>query len=74
VLTLLAVVCPPLAVLLAGRSPQAAANLGLTLLVFLPGVRHALAVVDEYETDRRNAALLRAVARSASARPTPGLA
>jgi uncharacterized membrane protein YqaE (UPF0057 family) len=63
VLTLLAVACPPLAVLLAGRPSQAAANVGLTALLYIPGLRHALAVVEKHETDRRNAALLRVIAR-----------
>jgi uncharacterized membrane protein YqaE (UPF0057 family) len=62
-LTLLAILCPPLAVLLVGRPSQAAANVGLTLLLFVPGARHALAVVDQYETARRNATLLRLIVR-----------
>jgi uncharacterized membrane protein YqaE (UPF0057 family) len=62
-LSLLALACPPLAVLLAGRRSQAAANVLLTLFLYVPGVVHALCVVDRHHTDQRNAALLRAMAR-----------
>jgi uncharacterized membrane protein YqaE (UPF0057 family) len=62
-LNLLALVCPPLAVLLAGRSSEAIVNVGLTLLLYFPGARHALAIVDRYETEQRNATLLRLIAR-----------
>ena len=61
-LSLLAVLCPPLAVYAVGRPSQAALNAGLTLMFYLPGMVHALAAVDRYQTDRRNEALLRAVA------------
>lgn len=60
-LFLLAAVCPPAAVLVAGRPRQAAANAGLTLLLYVPGFVHAWGVVDRHYTDRRNEALLRAV-------------
>ncbi len=61
-LSVLAVVCPPLAVLAAGRPAQAAANVGLTLLLYVPGLLHALAVVDRHNVERRNEALMQAVA------------
>ena len=60
-LSLLAVLCPPLAVLTVGRPSQAAVNVGLTLLLYLPGLVHALAAVDRYQVGRRNEALLKAV-------------
>ncbi|HET6575875.1 MAG TPA: YqaE/Pmp3 family membrane protein [Fimbriiglobus sp.] len=60
-LSLLAVLCPPLAVLVVSRPSQAALNVGLTALLYLPGLIHALAVVDRYQVDRRNEALLKAV-------------
>ena len=41
-LLLLAVLCPPLAVLTVGRPTQAAVNVGLTTLLYLPGLVHAL--------------------------------
>jgi uncharacterized membrane protein YqaE (UPF0057 family) len=64
-LSLLAVVCPPLAVLLAAGRSRAATNVALTLLLVLPGVLHALGVVNRYHTARRNATLMRLVARYA---------
>lgn len=64
-LSVLAVVCPPLAVLLTGSPGRAATNVGLTLLLFAPGVIHALAVVDRYHTGRRNATLMRLASRYA---------
>jgi uncharacterized membrane protein YqaE (UPF0057 family) len=60
-LFLLAIVCPPVATLLAGSPRQAIGTAGLTLLLYLPGLFHALTVVDRHYTDRRNEALLRAV-------------
>lgn len=62
-LTVLAVLCPPLAVLATGRPGQATLNVGLTALLYFPGVIHALRVVDRYNVERWNAALMRAVAR-----------
>jgi uncharacterized membrane protein YqaE (UPF0057 family) len=59
---LLAVLCPPAAVLAVGRPSQAALNLGLTTLLYVPGLVHALGAVDRYNVERRNEALLRAVA------------
>ena len=60
-LFLLAAVCPPAAVLAAGRPRQAVGNVVLTLFLYVPGVLHAWSVVDRHYTDRRNEALLRAV-------------
>lgn len=61
-LSALAVLCPPLAVAAAGRPAEVAANIVLTTLFYIPGLVHALAVVDQHQTTRRNEALLRAVA------------
>ena len=58
-LYLLAVICPPAAALAAAGPRRAAANTALTLLLYLPGLVHALAAVDRHYTDRRNEALLR---------------
>jgi uncharacterized membrane protein YqaE (UPF0057 family) len=60
-LYVLAVVCPPAAALATGGPKRAAANAGLTLLLYVPGLVHALAAVGRHYTDRRNEALLRAV-------------
>jgi uncharacterized membrane protein YqaE (UPF0057 family) len=64
-LSLLAVVCPPLAVFLTAGRRRAVANLGLTLLLYAPGLVHALTVVDRYHTDQRNATLMRLAAQYA---------
>ena len=61
-LPFLAVLCPPLAVLATGRPGRAAVNTGLTLCLYLPGVVHALATVQRHADERRNEALLQAVA------------
>lgn len=58
-LRLLAVVCPPLAVIAAGRPALAGLNAALSLTFYVPGLLHALAVVDRHETDRRNDTILR---------------
>lgn len=42
---LLAILLPPVAVLIAGRPFQALINLGLTILLWLPGAIHAILVV-----------------------------
>lgn len=49
----LAILLPPLAVLLCGKPFQAILNLLLTLLGWLPGVVHALFVVQNYFADQR---------------------
>jgi uncharacterized membrane protein YqaE (UPF0057 family) len=59
--TLLAILCPPAAVLLLGKPAQGAINCFLTLLLYFPGVLHALSVVSQYETERRNETLMRLV-------------
>ncbi|MBA4063693.1 MAG: YqaE/Pmp3 family membrane protein [Isosphaera sp.] len=60
-LPLLATVCPPLAVLAAESPTRAAGNLALTLLLFVPGVVHAHAVVRRRSFRRRYEAVLRAL-------------
>jgi uncharacterized membrane protein YqaE (UPF0057 family) len=52
-LYLLAILLPPLAVLLTGRPLQAVLNLFLTLLFYFPGMLHAVLVVNEYKADQR---------------------
>lgn len=52
-LYLLAILLPPLAVLLTGRPLQALLNLFLTLLFYFPGMLHAILVVNEYKSDQR---------------------
>ena len=52
-LYLLAIVLPPVAVLIAGKPVQAVLNLLLTLCLWVPGMIHALFVVNETKADRR---------------------
>jgi uncharacterized membrane protein YqaE (UPF0057 family) len=61
-LSLLAILCPPAAVLLLGKPSQGALNVVLTLLLYVPGMIHALSVVSHYKTERRNETLMRLVA------------
>jgi uncharacterized membrane protein YqaE (UPF0057 family) len=60
-LPLLAVFCPPLAVLLTSTPSRALGNLGLTLLFYVPGVLDGLRVVDRYTVNRRYEAVMRAL-------------
>lgn len=61
-LLLLAILCPPLAVLATGNSSRAVANLGLTMLLFVPGVVHALSAVGQTRLERRYQSVMRAMA------------
>ncbi len=63
-LYLVAVVLPPLAVLLCGKPFQALLSVPLTLLGWAPGVIHALFVVNNHYAEQRNRRLIRAVERS----------
>ena len=62
----LVVLCPPLAVLLTAGPSDAAKNVGLTLLLYIPGVLHARAAVEKYTVARRYEALMRALDRAES--------
>ena len=62
-LYLLAIILPPVAVLLCGKPMQAVINLVLTLLFWIPGMLHALFVVNSHLADKRNDKLIRAVER-----------
>lgn len=50
---LLAFLCPPLAVLLCGKPIKALLNLLLTLLFWIPGIIHAILIINEYKADQR---------------------
>lgn len=52
-LYLLAIVLPPAAVLLTGRPIQALLNCRLTLLFWIPGIIHAILVVNEHKANKR---------------------
>ena len=52
-LYLLAIILPPVAVLFCGRPFMAILNCFLTLLLWVPGVVHALFIVNEHKADER---------------------
>ena len=58
---LLAIILPPIAVLICGRPIQAILNLLLTLLFWIPGMIHALFVVNGYYADQRTEKIIDAV-------------
>ena len=57
----LAIVLPPLAVLLCGKPIQFILNIFLTLLFWIPGVIHALLVVHSHLADKRTEKIVRAI-------------
>ena len=63
-LYLLALLLPPLAVLLCGKPFQALLNLVLTLLGWIPGAIHAILVVNGHENDKRTERIIRSLGRS----------
>lgn len=52
---LLAILLPPVAVLLSGKPVQAVLNLILCIFLWIPGVIHAILVVNEKKADKRAA-------------------
>lgn len=56
---LLAIVLPPVAVLLCGKPGQALLNVLLTILGWIPGVIHACLVVGSYQADQRTNRIVR---------------
>ena len=50
---LVAIICPPLAVLMCGTPMQALVNLALTLCLWVPGIIHALFIVNRAMADER---------------------
>ena len=59
----LAIVLPPLAVLLCGKPIQFLLNLLLTLLGWIPGVIHAILVVQAHLADQRTEKIINATRR-----------
>jgi uncharacterized membrane protein YqaE (UPF0057 family) len=57
----LAILLPPLAILLCGKPFQAIVNIPLCLLFWIPGMLHALFVVNSYLADQRVKELARAL-------------
>jgi len=60
-LYLLAIILPPVAVLICGKPIQALLNVGLTFLLWIPGVIHAFMVVSNYYADKRSGRIERAI-------------
>ena len=58
---LLAIILPPIAVLICGKPIQALLNLILTILLWIPGMIHALFVVNGYYADRRTDKVIKAI-------------
>ena len=61
---LLAILLPPVAVLFCGRPVQVLLNLVLTLLFWIPGMIHAILVVNGFYADRRTERIIRALDRT----------
>lgn len=68
---ILAILLPPLAVLLCGKPVQAVINFFLTLLFWIPGVIHALYVVQNFANDQRTDRIVRAVGHAAASQAAP---
>jgi uncharacterized membrane protein YqaE (UPF0057 family) len=60
-LYLLAILLPPVAVLMVGKPGQALLNLVFCLFFWIPGIIHALLVVNAAMADRRNQAVIDAI-------------
>jgi len=54
-------IIPPLAVLSCGKIGTALINFILTLFLYIPGVIHAILVVNKYYADKRHKELIRAL-------------
>lgn len=67
-LYLLAIILPPVAVLMAGKPAQAVLNILLTCLVWIPGVIHAILVVNSRNADNRNKQVIAAIKDSGANR------
>jgi uncharacterized membrane protein YqaE (UPF0057 family) len=63
---LLAVILPPVAVLICGKPIQALLNLVLTLLFWIPGLIHAIFVVNGYYADQRTDRVIEAIKEKGS--------
>ena len=46
-------ICPPVAILTTGRMGSFVLNIILTILFWVPGIIHAILVVNDYYEDRR---------------------
>jgi uncharacterized membrane protein YqaE (UPF0057 family) len=57
----LAIILPPLAVLLCGKPIQFLLNIVLTLLFWIPGMIHAILVVHSHLADKRTKQIVKAI-------------
>jgi len=57
----IAIVLPPLAVLLCGKPIQFVLNIFLTLLFWIPGMIHAILVVHSHLADKRTEKVVQAI-------------
>lgn len=71
-LYLVAILLPPLAVLIAGKPIQALLNVGLTLLLWIPGMTHAILVVSNYYADKRTGRVVSAIRTAAPVSASAG--
>jgi uncharacterized membrane protein YqaE (UPF0057 family) len=58
---LIAIIFPPLAVLLKGKPIQALLNCVFSLFFWIPGVIHALLVINKSDADKRHNEMIQAV-------------
>jgi len=58
---IIAIILPPLAVLLCGKPIQFILNIFLTLLFWIPGMVHALLVVHSHLADKRTEKIIRTI-------------
>ena len=58
---LIAILCPPLAILMCGRVGAAMLNVLLWFMLIIPGILHAWIVIADYHAQLRNERLVRAV-------------
>jgi uncharacterized membrane protein YqaE (UPF0057 family) len=68
VLYLVAILLPPLAVVMAGKPGQALLNIVLTLIFWIPGMVHALFVVNNFYADKRTKRLETAIRENGAPR------
>jgi len=61
---LIAIILPPLAVLLCGKPFQFILNIILTLFFWIPGAIHAILVVNSYLADKRMNKIIQATGKS----------
>ncbi|MBX3411900.1 MAG: YqaE/Pmp3 family membrane protein [Pirellulales bacterium] len=69
---LIAILLPPLAVLLCGKPVQFVLNLILTLCFWVPGMIHAILVVHSHLEDQRAERIIRALGQGRSSRASMG--